>query len=164
MIQCVWGVAACVALVWHRFFGVQRGSPLCLRRRRTNKTGSNTTNTSDVKAQTRTIIINDFVLQGCVLFVTCHEHYRDFVFSAEWPRNFCPVLYTDKTRWNQKEIFCSRPESNHQPRARRATMRADGGTAGGGAGTVHAGCSACTHAGAGTASHGATCKTESRQN
>ena len=63
MIQCVRGVAACVARVWQRFFVEQRGSPQGLRDVHGNKTGSNTTNTSDAKAQPRATIINDLVLQ-----------------------------------------------------------------------------------------------------
>ena len=93
MIQCVWRVAACVVLVWQRFFGVQRGSPLGLRDVHGNKTGSNTTNTSDAKAQPRAIVVDDLVLHGCGAFVMFHAHRHDFIFSTEWPRNFWPMLY-----------------------------------------------------------------------
>ena len=92
MIQCVWGVAACVALVWQRFFVEQRGSPLGLRDVHGNKTGSNTTNTGDARAQPRTVIINDLVLHGCVAFMVFRAHRHDFIFSAEWPRTFWPML------------------------------------------------------------------------
>ena len=93
MIQCVWGVAACVVLVWQRFFVALQGSPLGLRDVHGNKTGPNTTNTSDARAKPRTVIINDLVLHGCVAFVVFHAHHHDFIFSTEWARNFCPILY-----------------------------------------------------------------------
>ena len=93
MIQCVWGVAACVARVWQRFFVEQRGSPLGLRDVHGNKTGPNSTNTSDAKAQPRAIVIDDLVLHVCVAFVMFHALRHDFIFSEEWPRNFWPMLF-----------------------------------------------------------------------
>jgi hypothetical protein len=45
-----------------------------------NKTGSNTTNTSDARAQPRATIINDLVQHGCVPFVVFHAHRHDFIF------------------------------------------------------------------------------------
>jgi hypothetical protein len=87
------GAAECVALAWQRFFVAHAGSPLGLRGVYGNKTGPNTINTNDESSKPRPMIINDLVQHGCVSLVVFHVHPHDFIFCAEWPRNFCPMLY-----------------------------------------------------------------------
>ena len=109
------GAAACVALAWQRFLVVQQGSPQGLRDVHGNKTAPNTINTNDAKTKPRPILINDLAQHGYVSFMVFHAHRHDFIFSAEWPRNFCGILYVLRVRRCVDKVTRAHGQAEQQP-------------------------------------------------